>query len=150
MKSAGLFEDALLDSGEIMKRAVRGAIYNMGKIIAIFTLLITVAVTFTDISFSYELTEELISSVLLLLTSSYIIYFSLVDAGEKYGMESEEYRRAAKDYGNIRAQIRGDMIEAGTYIIATLVCGGLMIICLVMYALDFIGILREEEKKDRA
>ena len=33
---------------------------------------------------------------------------------------------------------------------ATLVCGGLMIICLVMYALDFIGILREEEKKDRA
>jgi len=111
MKSAGLFEDALLDSGEIMKRAARGAIYNMGKIIAIFTLLITVAVTFTDISFSYELTEELISSVLLLLTSSYIIYFSLVDAGEKYGMESEEYRRAAKDYGNIRAQIRGDMIE---------------------------------------
>ena len=33
---------------------------------------------------------------------------------------------------------------------ATLVCSGLMIICLVMYALDFIGILREEEKKDRA
>lgn len=111
MKHKALFEDTILDSGELIKRAARGAIYNMGRIIAVFTLLITVAVTFTNITLSYELTEELISSVLLLLTSSYIIYFSLVDAGEKYGMESEEYCGAAKAYCTARSKIRGDMIE---------------------------------------
>ena len=38
--------------------------------------------------------------------------FSLEDSGEKYGMESEEYKCALGRYNELRAAVRGDSIEA--------------------------------------
>ena len=88
----GNFEDTILDSGELTKKAGRALIGNMGKLIALFVALIMLAVTFTDIKFTGILTGGFTSSLLLLITASYIIYFSLEDAGEKCGLETDEYK----------------------------------------------------------
>ena len=106
------FEDTILDSGELMKKAGHAIIYNMGKIIALFVALLMLAVTFTDVTFTGIFTKNFASSLLLLITSSYIIYFSLEDAGEKCGIETSEYIFTKDKYDKIRAEISGDRISS--------------------------------------
>ncbi|MBQ9071003.1 MAG: hypothetical protein IJY23_06640 [Clostridia bacterium] len=110
MKDFSQIEDSILDSGEMVKKAGRALIENMGKIIALAVSLIMIAVTFTDISFSSVFTESFASSLLLLLTSSYIIYFSLEDAGEKCAENTEEYKKAKERYDSLRQKVSGNDI----------------------------------------
>ena len=112
MKEFSEFEEKIFDSGDIVKKAGRGFVNNMGKIIALTVSVIMVAVTFTDITFMGIFTQNFIGSLMLLLTSSYIIYFSLEDAGENSGEESEEYKCAKARYYKLRDSIKGDEIEA--------------------------------------
>ena len=112
MKSFNSFEDALLDSGEVIKKTGLMIINNMGKVIAAFVSLIMLAVTFTDIKFAGVFTKDLFSSMLLLLTSAYIIYFSLEDAGEKCGEETEEFKKAKEKYDTLRMKVTGNDIES--------------------------------------
>ncbi len=112
MKNFSDFEDKLLDSEELMKKVTKTAIDNMGKLIAAVVAIVMIAVTFTDISFTGFITEEFLGTLLLLMTSSYIIYFSLEDAGERSGTETEEYMRAKDRYDNVRSLIKGEDIES--------------------------------------
>lgn len=112
MKNLSEFEISLLDSSESVKKLGLAALENMGKLIATIVAVIMIAVTFTDISFSAFSPKEMASSLLLLLTSSYIIYFSLEDAGEKFGEKSEEYKSALSRYDELRGKIKGEDIEA--------------------------------------
>ena len=112
MKSFQSFNDGLLDSAELIKKTGKTIIWNMGKIIAAFVFILMLAVTFTDVSFAGCFTEEFTSSLLLLMTSSYIIYFSLEDAGEKHGEETEEYLNANKRFSELRARIGGADVDA--------------------------------------
>ena len=66
MRSLRDFDDALLDSAELIKKAGKSIIYNMGKIIATFVFLVMLAVTFTEVSFLGLFTESFASSLLLL------------------------------------------------------------------------------------
>lgn len=111
MKDFKGLEDTLLDSTDLFKKASKAFISNMGKIIAVFVFLLMLAVTFTDVSFLGIFTEDFASSLLLLITSSYIIYFSLEDAGEKHGEDTEEYKRANERYQSQRDKISGSDIE---------------------------------------
>ena len=111
MKAFEGFEDTLLDSSEFIKKASRSIISNMGKIIAIFVFALMLAVTFTDVSFLGLFTESFASSLLLLITSSYIIYFSLEDAGEKYGEETKTFKKAEDRYNTLREKIGGADID---------------------------------------
>lgn len=106
------FNDKLLDSERLMKKAGQVILGNMGKLIALVAALIMLAVTFTDITFTGIFTENFTSSLILLLTSAYVIYFSLEDSGEKYGMESEEYKSASEKYNALRQKITGDKITS--------------------------------------
>lgn len=108
----GDFEDTILDSGEIMKKAGRALVANMGKIIALFVSLLMLAVTFTDVTFTGIFTEDFASSLLLLITSAYIIYFSLEDAGERCGEETEEFKVASDRFETLRARVSGERISA--------------------------------------
>lgn len=112
MKNLTEFELGLLDSSENVKRVGLAALENMGKLIAATVAIIMIAVTFTDISFSAFSLKEMASSLLLLLTSSYIIYFSLEDAGEKFGESTEEYKNAKARYDELRGKIKGEDMEA--------------------------------------
>ena len=94
MKKISAFEDSVFDSSELMKRAGKTLFENMGKVIAFTVALLMLLVTFTDVSFAATMSESFVSSLLLLITSSYVIYFSLEDAGEKCAEETDEYKSA--------------------------------------------------------
>lgn len=111
MKRISTFEDSVFDSSEIMKRAGKTLFENMGKVIAFTVALLMLLVTFTDVSFAATLSESFVSSLVLLITSSYIIYFSLEDAGEKCAEETKEYKSAKERYSQTRDKIKGEDIE---------------------------------------
>lgn len=111
MKNLSEFENALLDTDNGVRQIGKYLIANMSKLVALFAALIMTAVTFTEISFAGVHTKDALSSLLLLLTSSYIIYFSLEDAGEKHGEDTEEYQAASKRYSKLRESISGSDIE---------------------------------------
>ena len=111
MKREG-FEDGLLEYGSAMKRGYAYIVSNTGKIIAAITALIAVLVTFTDIRFFGIGAAEFTSTLTVLLISSYIIYFSLEDAGERLGEGNEEYKATLEKYNKIRARITPEMIPA--------------------------------------
>ncbi len=108
----GNLEAELLEYGGLMKRGVAAAIGNAGKIIALIAAAVSVLVIFTDVTFAGAVSGDLCSTLLLLLISSYVIYFSLEDAGERLGEESEEYRGAKEGYRAVLSRIRPDMIPA--------------------------------------
>ena len=57
-KNNGFSLDTLLDSEYTIRRAAISAINNIGKIIALFVSILTVAVTFTEVSFGAVLSES--------------------------------------------------------------------------------------------
>lgn len=105
------FQDGLLDSEKMIKKAGQLILGNLGKLIALTAALIMLAVTFTDITFTGIFTESFTSELLLLITSAYVIYFSLEDSGEKYGTQTEEYLSASDRYDKLRRCVTGDRIE---------------------------------------
>lgn len=92
------FGISLLESGEMMKKSYSSLVGNAGKTTAVLTLIIAALVTFTEVGF-YELgTASLTSSAVIMLIASYLIYFSMEDAGERLGEESEVFALADKKY----------------------------------------------------
>jgi len=110
MKSS--FDEGLLTSGELMKRGYSLLAENVGKTVAIITGIVAVLVTFTEVGFLDVNTESFTSTLILMLIASYLMYFSLEDAGEKLGRESVEYTEAEKRYDAIRRSISGEMLPS--------------------------------------
>ena len=99
----------------LLEGAVKGGfsslITNAGKVVAGITLLVAVMVTFTDVAFSDIRSESFTTTFIIMLISAYLMYFSLENAGEREGEESEEYRMAHRRYVATKAKITPDCIE---------------------------------------
>lgn len=104
-------QNELLSLGGAVKRGYSSIITNAGKIIAVITLLVAGIVTFTDVGVSDFSSREFTSSLVVMLASSYLMYFSLEDTGEKEGEGSEEYRAARERYLNVSKKITPDSID---------------------------------------
>jgi len=102
----------IISSGALVKKGYSFLIANVGKTVALITLFITALVSFTEISFSDFGGESFTSTLIMMLLASYIMYFSLEDAGEKLGRESEEYKKASENYDDVRDKIGGADITA--------------------------------------
>ena len=98
----------IITSGALVKKGYSFLIANVGKTVAVITLIITALVSFTEISFSDLHGESFTSTLVMMLIASYIMYFSLEDAGEKLGRESDTYKVANERYQNLRSRIKGD------------------------------------------
>ena len=92
------FEASLLSYGDTMKNGYIFLISNIGKVVALITLAVTALVLFTEISFADFTSEAFTSTLAVMITASYIMFFSLEDAGEKLGEESEEFQAAKKKH----------------------------------------------------
>ena len=103
-------EDEIVEYTSLTERGYTALIANSGKIIAAITAIVAALVTFTDVSFLDLSSAEFTSSLFVLLISSYLIYFSLEDAGERLGRESSEYLAALKKYESARRKIEPDDI----------------------------------------
>ncbi len=105
------FEISLLESGELMKKGAEALVANIGRVIAVITIIVSALALFTDISFQDFKTESFTSTLAVMLVASYIMYFSMSDAGESLGEESEEYERAIKKCEELSGKIKGDMLS---------------------------------------
>ena len=103
-------EHGLLLPDTLMRRGYSAIVKNCGKLIATLTAVIVVLVTFTDIGFFHLGARELTANVILLLIASYIIYFSLEDAGETLGRETAEYRETRARLTALTERVEGSMI----------------------------------------
>ena len=72
----------------------------------------TALVSFTEISFSDFGGESFTTTLIMMLLASYIMYFSLEDAGEKLGRDSDGYKSVADKYEVVRSKISGSDITA--------------------------------------
>lgn len=105
-------EISILESTASIRRILVGALWNMGRIVAILTLVISALVLFTDIGFSDFGTEGFTSTLLVMLLSSYIIYFSMEESGEKLGEQTEEYKKAIEEFSRLKNELTGEKIVA--------------------------------------
>ncbi len=110
MKSS--FEVSLLESGEIFKKGYLALASNAGRAIAAITLIISALVLFTDISFCELGTRSFTSTACVMLIASYLMYFSMEDAGERLGESSEEYKAASERYKELSSEICGADISS--------------------------------------
>lgn len=110
MKDEGANE--LLELGSFVKQGYSAVITNAGKIIAFITLAMAVLVTFTDVAISDFGAESFTTSLTVMLLSSYLMYFSLEDVGEREGERCEEYITANERYLSVRARITPDMVDS--------------------------------------
>ncbi len=104
-------DDTLLDTQELLKKTGKSILWNMGKIIAVFVFLLMLAVTFTDVSFGGIFAQSFTSSLVLLVISSYVIYFSLEDAGEKHGEQTPDFEKAKERFSILREKINGSDVD---------------------------------------
>ena len=99
------FEENILASGEIMKKSQSFIIANMSKTVAIITLIIATVVSFAEVGFSDLSAERFTSTLITMLLASYIIYFSLEDAGEALGRDTNDYKKALERYNEKKSKI---------------------------------------------
>lgn len=99
------FDPTLLASGNLVKKGYRLLAENVGKTIALITAIIAVLVSFTEIGFYEFGSEEMTANMILITVASYIIYFSMEDAGERLGRGSEEYLAVERAYIEVRDRI---------------------------------------------
>lgn len=102
------FSKELFSLGEMMKDGASRILSNSGRAVAIITALVSVLVTFTDVAFLGFGSREMTASAIIMLICSYLIYFSLVSAGERIGEESEEYVKAMESYAAVREKVTPD------------------------------------------
>lgn len=103
-------EDGLLYTSGISKNAGNIIVKHSGKIIAAITALIAVLLTFTDIKFLGITSKEFTANLFIMTVAAYLMYFSMEDAGEKLGEESEEYISAKQNLSNLVCEISGEDI----------------------------------------
>ena len=106
------FELSLLESGEIMNRGAMMLINNVGRIVALITLIISALVLFTDIKLADFSAESFSSTLLVMLIASYMMYFSMTEAGENAAERCEEYKSALLKYEALVKEVGGDKISA--------------------------------------
>lgn len=109
MKKESL-ERGLLEYGSAVKRGKAALASGTGKIIAAIAAIIAVLLTFMDVKFFGISAAEFSTTLVILLISGYVIYFSLERAGEDLGESNTCYKECAEKYDRVRKTITPEMI----------------------------------------
>ena len=92
------FDTEIIGIGDRIKGGYSYLISNFSKIVAVVTAAAATMMVFTDVTFLGINSRELTTSLLLILVSSYLMYFSLEEAGEKLYEEGEDFKNLTKEY----------------------------------------------------
>lgn len=92
------FDSEILSLNRRIRDGYNYIIGNLGKIIALITAAITCMLVFTDVAFLGLDSEEFTSTLILIIISSYVMYFSLEEAGERLYEDSDDYKKLMSDY----------------------------------------------------
>ena len=107
---ADKFELSLLEAGRAMQKGMLTLAANVGKVTAAITLVVSALVLFTDVSFADFGAESFTSTLAVMLISSYLMYFSMSEAGERAGEACDEYKTASERCADLGRQISGERI----------------------------------------
>ena len=99
------FDKELADLAGTVKNGYGFFINNAGKAIALIALAVSALVIFADVGVADIGSSAFTTALCAMLLSSYIIYFSLEDSGEKYGEKCEEYIDAITRYKAARIAV---------------------------------------------
>ncbi|MBQ7343245.1 MAG: hypothetical protein IJW53_00605 [Clostridia bacterium] len=102
----------LVSSGSLVKRGYSFLIANVGKTVALITLAVSALVLFTKISFSELSSESFTGTLVMMLIASYVMYFSLEDAGERLGRDSDAYKAVKERYEEKKKSVKGHDLAA--------------------------------------
>ena len=100
-------EYGLIEGENLLRRGGAALISNFGKAIAFITVIAAALVTFTEISFYSFDSERFTTGLFVMLISSYLMYFSLEDTGERLGEDSDAYKEAEERYKSLRKAVGG-------------------------------------------
>lgn len=92
------FDTELLGLNKRMREGYTYLIANLGKIVAVVTMIVAGMLVFTDIEFLGFDSKEMTTTLALIIISSYVVYFSLEEAGERLYEEGEDYSRLKLEY----------------------------------------------------
>ena len=92
------FDISILSSPIFTGNGLVGLISSSGWAVAAITLFVASLLTFTEVGFVSGINENVTGTVIFLLISSYLIYFSMENAGQRLGMKSSEYKKALSEY----------------------------------------------------
>ena len=106
------FNSALFESGELMKRGARAIVENVGKTVALLTLLAAALVLFCEVSLSDLKGERFTTTLLVMLIASYLMYFSMHDTGRESGRRCDEYKCASERFKSLASRIEGRDLPA--------------------------------------
>ena len=104
------FDKSIIEAGKLFKRGYTALEGSISKIIAVITGALAILLTFAEITPPSLITATLGTDLAVMLISSYIIYFSLEDAGERLGKDSEEYKLAKEKYTSLVGRVDAEMI----------------------------------------
>ena len=104
------FDLSVLSSPLLTGGGLIGLIGSSGWAVAAIALFIAALVTFTEVGFVGGVNENVTGTVIVLLISSYLIYFSMESAGQRLGKQSEEYKKAHEEYKEALSPIRPEDI----------------------------------------
>lgn len=105
-------EIGIIEGENLIRRGGMALVNNIGKTVAVITLVLAALVTFTDVAFEDFGTEAFVTSTLMLMLASYLMYFSLEDAGERLCEESDEYKDTLLLYDKAKGRVKGEDMEA--------------------------------------
>ncbi len=80
------------------------------KIVAALTVILAAVVIFTDVTFASFGTVKYTSTLAVMLVATYLMYFSLEDAGERLGEDTEQYKASLSHYDSVRGKIKPEAI----------------------------------------
>lgn len=103
---------SLLNGDDAVKRSLSFIANNAGRVVAVLTFIFASLIIFTDVTLCDFSLKSFGVLLLLMIIASYIIYFSMEDAGEKLGEESEEYAKAREEYLENLSRIKGEDISS--------------------------------------
>lgn len=106
------FDEELLTYNDRFRDTYTHLLENLGKLIAILTAAVTALLVFTDIEFLGVTSKEFSTTLILILISSYICYFSLEEAGERLYEESDEHKERLLRYERLAGRITVSMLPA--------------------------------------
>lgn len=104
-------EYKLIEGDSIIRRGGALLIGNFGKAIAVITLIAAALVTFTEVSFYSLDSERITTGLAVMLVCSYMMYFSLEDAGEHFAEESDAYKSVKLGFSELRQRIDGKELD---------------------------------------
>ena len=106
------FDTELLSLNKRMREGYTYLISNLGKIVAAVTMIVAGMLVFTDIEFLGFDSKEMTSTLALIMISSYVVYFSLEEAGERLYEEGEDYSKLKLEYTEAVEKISLDGLSA--------------------------------------